>query len=391
MAHRYRLHAEPDQTAVLERHCADARFVWNLALEQLNLRLPGPRPGSAERFRQLAEARQGTWLGEGSSSVQQQALRDFDRAVANWRAGSHRRPRWRRRGLDEGFCVRDVHVQALNGRWAQITVPKCGSVRFRLSRPLPSAHGMARVTRDRAGRWHVSFTAPQPILEREVTGRAVGLDLGVAATVATSGGELLQCPWLTPGEQQRLRRLERRKARQRQGSRRREGTKAAIARLHVRARDRRKDFAEQASTRLVRAHDVIAIEDLRVRQMMRSASGTLEQPGTRVAQKRGLNRAISRQAWSLLRRRIEEKAATCGVQVIAVNPRHTSQTCHRCGAVDPRARESQARFHCRNCGHQAHADINAAINILAAGLAVTARGGTSHQGPGETRTTPIAA
>ena len=187
------------QTAVLERHCADARFVWNLALEQLNLRLPGRRPGSAERFRQLADARQGTWLGEGSSSVQQQALRDFDRAVANWRAGSHRRPRWRRRGLDDGFCVRDVHVQVLSRRWAQITVPKCGPVRFRLSRPLPDEYGMARVTRDRAGRWHVSLTAPQPVVQRERTGRAVGVDLGVAATVATSNGELLHCPWLTDG------------------------------------------------------------------------------------------------------------------------------------------------------------------------------------------------
>ena len=391
MAHRYRLYPAPDQTVVLERHCADARFVWNLALEQLNLRLPGRRPGSAERFRQLADARRGTWLGEGSSSVQQQALRDFDRAVANWRAGSHRRPRWRRRGLDEGFCVRDVHVQPLSRRWAQITVPKCGPVRFRLSRPLPAEHGSARITRDRAGRWHVSLTAPQPVLDRQRTDRTVGIDLGVAATVATSGGELLHCPWLTAGEAQRLRRLERQKARQRKGSGRRERTKAAIARVHARAADRRRDFAEQTSTRLVRDHDLIAIEDLRVRQMLRSAAGTRDCPGVNVAQKRGLNRSISRQAWSLLRRRIEDKAATCGVLIVAVDPKHTSQTCHRCGTVDPGSRESQARFHCRHCGHQAHADINAANNILAAGLAVTARGGTPHQGPYETRTTPIAA
>jgi putative transposase len=189
----------------------------------------------------------------------------------------------------------------------------------------------------------------------------------------------------------RLRRLERRKARQRKGSRRRERTKAAIARVHARAADRRKDFAEQTSTHLVRDHDLIAIEDLRVRHMLRSAAGTREQPGTNVAQKRGLNRAISRQAWSLLRRRIEDKAATCGVVVVAVDPKHTSQTCDRCGTVDPGSRESQARFHCRHCGHQAHADINAATNILAAGLAVTARGGTPQQGPNETRTTRIAA
>jgi putative transposase len=234
------------------------------------------------------------------------------------------------------FCVRDVRVRVINRRWAHVTVPKLGRVRFRLSRPLPFGRGMARVTRDRAGRWHVSFTATQPVLEREPTGRAVGVDLGVAATVATSDGELLHAPWLTAGEAQRLRRLERRKARQRKGSGRRERTKAAIARLHARGRDRRKDFAEQTSTRLVREHDVIAIEDLRVRQMLRSAAGTREHPGVNVAQKRGLNRSIGRQAWSLLRHRIEDKTATCNVVVVAVDPRHTSQTCHRCGTVTAR-------------------------------------------------------
>src|SRR5947209_11999106 len=114
MAHRYRLCPAPGQTEVLERHCADARFVWNLALEQVNCYRPGrPTPASAERSRQLAEARRGSWLGEGSSSVQQQALRDFDRAVRHWWAGTHRRPRWRKKGTDEGFCVRDVRVERL--------------------------------------------------------------------------------------------------------------------------------------------------------------------------------------------------------------------------------------------------------------------------------------
>src|SRR5437016_3316119 len=102
MAHRYRLCPSADQTPTLERHCTDTRFVWNLALEQANCWRPerGPAPSTAERFRQLTEARRGTWLGEGSSSVQQQALRDFDRAVANWWAGTHRRPRWRKQGTN---------------------------------------------------------------------------------------------------------------------------------------------------------------------------------------------------------------------------------------------------------------------------------------------------
>jgi putative transposase len=392
MAHRYRLVPTSAQAVVLARHCADARFVWNLALEQANCYRPGrPTPGSAERSRHLAEARRETWLGDGSSSVQQQALRDFDQALRSWWAGTHRRPRWRKKGIDEGFCVRDVSVVRLNRRWAILYVPKCGPVRFRLSRPLPAEHGMARVTLDRSGRWHVSFAAPQPTLARRASGRKVGVDLGVVATVTTSDGRMFHAPGLRPGETQRLRRLQRKLARQEKGSKRRAKTKTAIARLKAREADRRKDFIEQTTTALVRDFDLIAVEDLAVKNMVRSAKGTIAAPGVNVAAKRGLNRAISAQGWSMLRRRLEDKAATCGVTLVAVDPRFTSQRCAVCEHTCPENRKSQAVFRCRACGHEANADVNAATNILAAGLAVTARGGKSrHRGPDEARTQPVA-
>jgi putative transposase len=393
MAHRYRLAPTPEQVPVLLRHCADARYVWNLALEQLGrYRLGRPTPGSAERFRQLTEARKDSWLGAGSATVQQQALRDFDRALANWWRGTHGRPRWRKKGRNEGFCVREVTVRRLNRRWATIHVPKCGPVRFRLSRPLPAKYGMARITLDRAGRWHVSFSAPQPPLKRTPTGRAVGLDAGVVATLTTSEGATFHAPGLRPAEAQRLLRLQRKLARQRKGSKRRERTRIAIARLKAREADRRKDFVEQTTTRLVRDFDVIALEDLGVKRMMRSARGTREAPGVNVAAKRALNRKIAAQGWSMLRRRLEEKAATCGVAVVAVKPNHTSQRCAVCGHTRAENRESQAVFRCRACGHEANADVNAALNILAAGLAVTARGGISRdRGPDEARTQLVAA
>jgi len=389
MAHRYRLYPDQAQTLVLVKHCWDARTVWNAALEQANWWRPwrAKSPGSAERFRQLAEARKHLgWLGEGSSSVQQQALRDFDQALKNWWAGTHRRPRWRKRGGDEGFCVRDVKVSKQSSKWAELAVPKCGRVRFRLSRPLPADSGMARITQDRAGRWHVSFSGPQPSFKREPSGEAVGVDVGVAATLTTSGGEHLHAPTLSPGESQRLVRLQRRLARQKKGSNRRQATKAAIGGLKAREADRRKDFVEKATTEMVRRFDLVAVEDLEVKNMVRSAKGTIEQPGVNVAQKRGLNRSIHAQGWSMFRRRLGDKAATCGVQVVPVDPAHTSQRCSACGHTAARNRKSQAVFCCQACGHSDNADVNAANNILAAGLAVTARGGISHQGPAEART-----
>ncbi len=389
MAFRYRLRLDVSQLPGCERHCSDARFVWNLALEQANCWRPGrgPTPGSAERHRQLAEARVGSWLGTGSSSVQQQALRDFDQALRNWWAGTHHRPRWRKQGVDEGFCVRDVKVRRISRKWAEFHVPKVGWVRFRLTRPL-GAHGMARVTRDRAGRWHVSFSAPQPPVGRTATSRAVGIDVGVAHAVTTSAGDHLDVPGLRPGEQARLLRLERKQARQTKGSNRGARTKHAIAALHARAADRRRDWVEQTSTRLVVDHDLIVFEDLRVTDMLRSARGTVASPGRNVRAKAGLNRRIAASAWSRLVRRTTEKAsASEGCEVVRVDPRHTSQRCSVCGHVDPGNRPSQAVFCCLDCGHAENADTNAAKNILAAGLAATARGGRPEVGaPGEART-----
>jgi putative transposase len=389
MAFRYRLRPDVSQLPGCERHCADARFVWNLALEQANWWRPGrgPTPGRAERNRQLAEARAGSWLGTGSSSVQQQALRDFDQALRNWWAGTHRRPRWRKAGIDEGFCIRDVKVRRISRKWAAVHVPKVGWVRFRLTRPL-GEHGMARVTRDRAGRWHVSFSAPQPPVARMATGRAVGIDVGVAHAVTISTGDHFDVPGLRPGEQARLLCLERKKARQCQGSNRCARTKHAIAVLHSRAADRRRDWAEKVSTGLVVDYDLIVFEDLRVKDMLRSARGTLESPGRNVRAKAGLNRRIAASVWSLLGRRTTEKAsASEGCAVVRVDPRHTSQRCSACGHVDPGNRPSQAIFSCLACSHADNADANAANNILAAGLAATARGGKPEvRAPSETRT-----
>jgi IS605 OrfB family transposase len=389
MAFRYRLCPDVSQLPGCARHCSDARFLWNLALEQANWWRPGrrPTPGNAERNRQLAEARTGSWLGTGSSSVQQQALRDFDQAMRNWWAGTHRRPRWRKQGVYEGFCIRDVKVRRISRKWAEVHVPKVGWVRFRLTRRL-GEHGMARVTRDRAGRWHVSFSAPQPPVVRTATGRAVGIDVGVAHAATFSTGDHLDVPGLRPGEQARLLRLERKKARQRTGSNRHARTKHAIATLHARAADRRRDWAEKTSTSLVADHDLIVFEDLRVTDMLRSARGSVASPGRNVQAKAGLNRRIAGSAWSRLVRRTTEKAsASQGCEVVRVDPRHTSQRCSVCGHVDPGNRPSQTVFSCLDCGHADNADTNAAKNILAAGLAATARGGRPEVGaPNEART-----
>jgi transposase len=233
------------------------------------------------------------------------------------------------------------------------------------------------VTQDRAGRWHIAFTAiPDPI-PGPGTGDVVGVDRGVAVSAALSTGELLRCPGLTPGEAARLRRLERRRAKAARGSNHRRDIGKAISRLKVRETARRKDWCEKVSTDLARRFDVICVENLNIRGMTRSARGTIDAPGRNVAAKAGLNREIAKSGWGLLVRRLKDKAPG---RVQKVNPAFTSQRCSACGHTAVESRESQALFRCVACGYACNADVNAARNI-AAGHAVKARGGDRVAGP----------
>jgi putative transposase len=139
---RFRLLPTPEREQGLLAHCRDARYVWNLAVEQQKHWRPGRKaPGYVEQSAQLTEARaEYAWLRAGSQTVQQQALRDFAQAMRNFFTGTHRHPRWRKAGVHEGFRqvgVKPRHVERLNRRVGRVWVPKVGWVRFRLSRPVP--------------------------------------------------------------------------------------------------------------------------------------------------------------------------------------------------------------------------------------------------------------
>ena len=340
---------------MLAEHCRHARYVWNLAVEQQQHWRPGRHaPGYIEQCAQLTAARaEHDWLAAGSQTVQQQALRDFAQATRNFFGGTHRRPTRRKAGVHEGFRqvgVKAQHVQRLNRRFGRVWVPKVGWVRFR---------------------WHVAFAhVPEPIAGPG-EGTVVGIDRGVVVSAALSTGELLHAPGLSRGEAKRLKVLQQRLARAERGSNRRARTRLALAKLKARERDRRKDWVEKVTTDIARRFDTIRVEALDVRAMTRSARGTVEHPGVRVAQKRGLNRGISRSGWGLLAARLQHKA--CG-RVEQIPAAYTSQRCSVCGHVAPENRQSQAVFQCGACtAGPCHADVNAARNI-AAGRAVTARG-----------------
>jgi putative transposase len=406
VTHRYRLTPTSGQESVLREHCAHARFVWNLAWElsqwgtletygnvERKTRDDGtsyihqkrrpvrPRPNFAAQCVMLTEARREfSWLCAGSSSVQAQALRDFDTAMTAFldpeNPAGHPGPRTKRG--PQGFVIRDVKARRISRNVGEVFVPKGGWVRFRWTRALPSSLSMARVRVDSRGRWHVSFPALQPPVSRVPGGKPVGVDRGVTTALVTSDGQHYRAPRISGRNQERYLALQQRFSRQVKKSRRRERTRLAMARITALVTDRRRDWAEKTSTRLVRDHDLIVFEELNSLVLTRKPKPKQDPNNAgvflpnRARAKAGLNKAILASAWGVLASRTQEKAEASGCAVVFVDPRFTSQQCHACGHTEQANRDSQAVFQCKKCGHSDHADTNAARNILARGLATMA-------------------
>jgi transposase len=366
---RFRLYPSDTQEVLLLGQCARARYVWNLGLEQPLMwrRWKGSTAGFNAQAAQLTEARRAEpWLAAGSQTVKQQALRELDQAWQRFFDGTHRRPRWRKAGEDEGLAIvgpQGLRVRQDNSARSSVLVAKIGWVSFRRSRALAGWKSY-RITRDRAGRWHIAFAVtPEPIPDPGAGGVVVvGVDRGVTVAVALSAGEMTSPDGLWPKEAERLLRLQRRLTRAARGSVRRRKVRTLIGRLKARDADRRKDWVEKTSTDLARSFDVIGVEDLNVKGMTCSARETVENPGRNVAQKAGLNRGILKSGWGLLAARLEQKASG---RVEKVKAACTSQTCNPCTHTAAQSCKSQATFACVSCGHQANADVNVARNIAA--------------------------
>lgn len=222
----------------------------------------------------------------------------------------------------------------------------------------------------------LSFTnVPLPV-RRETSGRAGGFDAGAAHTLADELGNFYDAPDTTAldlkRKQHQRRMAKSRAVAQKQGrnqweSNRYQRQKTAAADLSAKITRIRVDFAHKVTTRIVRECDLIAIEDLKLRNMTRSAKGTKVKPGSKVKQKSGLNRVMNAASLGRIREFLTYKAKLAQVPMIAVNPRNTSRQCRECGHTAKENRESQAVFSCAN-GHTANADTNAAGNIRDSGL-----------------------
>ncbi len=198
-------------------------------------------------------------------------------------------------------------------------------------------------------------------------GPAVGIDVGVTRLATLSTGEVLSNPREGKRRSRAIAAASRALARARKGSKRRRHLKERLATLKRHEANARSTYLHQQSAWLTRRYRTIVIEDLKIRNMVRSAKGTLDKPGTRVAQKSALNRSIADAAWGRFVTYLAYKAERAGGQVIRVKPHNTSNYCSSCEQLTP-SRIGDA-FICAHCGHTSDRDHNAALNILARGIA----------------------
>ena len=383
-AYKFQLRPKEGQAATMRRFAGCCRFVWNkaLALEKETYEAEGKRNGYnklAGMLRDWKKEEESVFLAEAHSQILQQTLKDLDRAYVNFFQQRAELPRFKKKGVHDAF--RYPQGFKLDESNSRIFLPKIGWVRYRKSRETEGIPKQVTVSLS-AGKWYVAIQTEREVeMPVPATTISIGIDMGIVRFATFSDGKGLSPLNTFHKHEHTLASMQRKLSRKVKFSSNWNKQKRKIQRLHKKIADVRKDFLHKATTTISKNHALVVMEDLRVKNMSASASGSLESPGRNVRAKSGLNKSILDQGWFEFRRQLSYKLAWNGGVLLLIPPQYTSQTCHKCGNVDKNNRASQASFVCTACGHSANADHNAALNILAAGQAVSACGAGKAQAP----------
>lgn len=384
-AYRYELMPDGEQERAMRRFAGSCRFVYNkaLALQKENHAAGNTFIGYVAMAKHLTGWRNGTqtpWLKDAPCHPLQQALRNLEQAYENFFKKRAAFPTFKRKGSGDAFRYPDPKQIKLDQANSRIFLPKLGWLRYRNSRDVLGEVRNVTVLQS-GGKWLISIQTQREVEQPLPTATtAIGIDVGITRFATMSDGTFVAPLNSFKKHQQRLARYQRRMRRKVKFSNNWKKAKSHIQKIHSHIANARKDFLHKHTTTISQNHALVCIEDLQIRNMTRSARGTVEQPGKKVKQKCGLNRAILDQGWGEFRRQLAYKMAWNGGMLVAVPPRHTSQTCPACGYVSKGNRQIQASFLCIDCGHANHADVVSAMNILARGHRVLACGELAQSG-----------
>ncbi len=362
-AYRFRFYPTPEQEMILAKTFGCARFAYNY---MLRLRTDAwfkekKRVGYHETsalLTKLKKTPEYAWLNEVSSVPVQQALRHLQTAFNNFFAKRARYPQYKRK---DGPQSAEYTTSAFKWDGRSLKLAKMDApLAIRWSRTIPKAAKVTTVTvsKDAAGRYFVSLLCDDVVAKKPASNGKVGVDLGLTHFAILSTGEKIAAPNTFRKYEAKLAKLQRRLAKKQKGSKNRAKARLKVARLHAKIADARRDFLHKLSTRLINENQVIAIESLSVSNMQKN---------------RCLSKSISDASWSEFVRQLEYKARWYGRELIGIDRWYpSSKRCSDCGYTMPKMPLSVREWVCPECGSIHDRDINAARNVLAAGLAVSA-------------------
>jgi len=364
-AYKYRFYPTDEQADILARTFGCVRYVYNRALAERSRAWTQEhrRVTHADTDKMLTQWKRDpetAWLSEPSKGPLQATLRNLQGAFDSFWRKQTRYPTFKKKGKTKDSAT--YFSNCFTYRDGQVRLAKMSeTLDIRWSRPLPEGADPSQVTvsRNARGQYHISILVEETIEQHPTTDTTVGLDAGLTTTGTLSTGEKITNPKHEKRDRQRLARAQRSLSRKQRGSKNRDKAKAKVAKIHGRIADRRRDHLHKLTTRLVRENQVIAIEDLNVRNMVSNHS---------------LARAISDASWAEMRSMLEYKADWYGRQVVAVDRWFpSSKMCSACGALQQSMSLNVREWSC-SCGATHDRDVNAAQNIRAEGLSVLACG-----------------
>lgn len=378
-AFKYRLDTHPKTEQLMSQYSGNCRYLWNKALEINLYHLENKHPilwyQELDWFCKLwKKSEQYHFLTLSPAQTLQQTLMQLERAFKDGFDKNQplkKIPTFKKKGERDSFTL----PQGFKIEGKRIFLPKIGWLNFRKSRTIKGTP--KNVTVSKQGKYW--FVSVQVEIERtepvHPSTSIVGVDMGVKRLFTLSSGEF-EKPINVDFFKSKIKRLQRRLAKKVKFSSNWKKLRQKINRLHTKIANIRHNKLHQLSSSISNSHAMIVLEDLQIKNMTKSAKGNMDNHGSMVKQKSGLNRVVLEQGWGLFKIFLKYKQLWSGGQVLFVDPKYTSQTCPVCHHRSKDNRQTQAEFECVLCGHKEHADIVGARNILERGHRLIACGET---------------
>ena len=392
LAYKFKLLPDHSQEKTFLQWSSTCRFLYNLGLEHRILHWSQYRKSpnyfdQANELKELKRVEGFEWLKAPPAQLLQQALKDLNRSFLSFWQSGFGFPKYRKKGVHESFRFPDpkqFFIEKLTKRKGAIKLPKLGKVHFLMSRKVVGEINNATIRKE-GGSWYLCLNCTKERGEQKPSKSSVGIDRGISQTIALSdmsGFEIdeLTLPSITYEIRERIKILQKRLRLKKKFSKKWQQLQRKIQKLHSKIARIRTDFLHKISTRLAKRHGHIVLEDLKIKNMSKSAKGTLENSGNHVKAKSGLNREILFQGWGLFAQLLSYKTDWRGGVLELVNPRNTSIRCSQC-LYESKENRKGKNFCCKKCGHTEDADDNAAKNIN--------RAGRAHRDCGDVETVPI--